>query len=91
MTTITAFDMKPVESSQIHSFGHDVGSATLAVRFKDKDGNPTTLYYYSKVTAEIWAEMMSDPSPSAYFRTKIKADKEAFPFVRVIEAEAADV
>ena len=47
--------MQPVESSQIAAIGHDAETNTLAVRFKNWKGVPTSLYHYRNFNAEDFA------------------------------------
>lgn len=84
-----SIDMKSVESSQIHSIGHDAETGTLAVRFKGKDGAPTSLYHYSNVTAEDFAAFRGAESIGSHFYKHIKPFSEKYPYER-IEAKPAD-
>lgn len=79
--------MTPVESSQIHSIGHDASTSTLAIRFKSK-GGPGSLYHYANVTAEQFDAFMCAPSIGVHFGAHIKNAAEAHPFTKIVETEA---
>lgn len=70
-----------VESSQIHSIGHDAETHTLAVRFKNKDGAPAGLYHYSNFTVDDFAAFSSAESIGSHFYKNIKPLKEKHPYV----------
>ncbi|MGT2429285.1 KTSC domain-containing protein [Cupriavidus basilensis] len=88
-TTLLAVALTPVESSQIHSIGHDAESGTLAVRFKNKAGEPTSLYHYRNVTAEDFAAFSGAESIGSHFYKHIKPFAEKYPYER-IEAKPAE-
>jgi hypothetical protein len=73
--------MDAVESSQIHSIGYDAETETLAVRFKSKLGEPTSLYHYSKVTPENFEAFRTARSIGSHFYKHIKPLPERFPYV----------
>ncbi|MGF7131962.1 hypothetical protein P3T40_003445 [Paraburkholderia sp. EB58] len=85
MTTIA---MDSVESSQIHSIGHDAETQTLAIRFKKGDA-PAALYHYSNVTGEDFAAFKGAESIGSHFYKNIKPFKDKYPYVRVDESQAA--
>ncbi|MDR9177940.1 KTSC domain-containing protein [Burkholderia multivorans] len=74
-------DMQPIESSQIHSIGYDVETQTLAVRFKSRDGAPTSLYHYSDVTQANFDAFKGADSLGSHFYKHIKPFPERFPYV----------
>ncbi|CAG9255872.1 KTSC domain-containing protein [Paraburkholderia caribensis] len=79
---IPAIEMLDVESSQIHSIGHDASSNTLAVRFKSRvDGKPTSLYHYSNVPAEEFTAFRDAASIGSYFYKHIKPHDTTYPYV----------
>lgn len=88
-TTAPSIDMQPVESSQIHSIGHYAEGATLAVRFKSKDGMPTSLYHYRNVTTEDFAAFNGAESIGSHFYKHIKPFADKYPYEK-IEAKPAD-
>lgn len=87
--TNTTIAMQPVESSQIHSIGHDAEGATLVVRFRSKDGAPTSLYRYRNVTTEDFAAFNGAESIGSHFYKHIKPFTDKYPYER-IEAKPAE-
>ena len=79
-------EMHPVESSQIHSIGHDPESSTLAIRFKTWKGEPSSLYHYANVTAEDFAAFKGAESIGRHFGQHIKPNAEKYTFTRVDES-----
>lgn len=84
-------EMKEVQSSQIHSIGHDAASNKLAIRFKTKDGMPSSLYHYSNVTPEDFAVLYAAESIGSHFYKAIKPFAEKYPYVKIESAPAAPV
>lgn len=82
-------NLDAVESSQIHSIGHDAESSTLAIRFKNKAGEPTSLYHYSHVSAEDFAAFRDAESIGSHFYAHIKPHAEKYPYVKVESSPAA--
>lgn len=82
------FEMKIVESSQIHSIGHDPASNMLAVRFKTKDGAPSSLYHYSNVSATDFIAFDTAESIGSHFYKAIKPFAEKYPYVKIESAPA---
>lgn len=80
--------MDSVESSQIHSIGHDAGTSTLAIRFKTKDGAPAALYHYSNVTGNDLAAFKGAESIGSHFYKHIKPFPEKYPYARIESAPA---
>lgn len=80
MTTIT---MQPVESSQIASIGHDAASNTLAIRFKNSKGEPSSVYHYDNFTGEDFAAFQGAESIGSHFGKHIKSATEKHPYRRV--------
>jgi hypothetical protein len=79
-----------VESSQIHSIGHDAASNTLAIRFKNKAGEPSSLYYYANVSAEDFAAFKGAESIGSHFYKNIKPFSEKYPYVKVESAAKSE-
>ncbi|WP_429562079.1 KTSC domain-containing protein [Paraburkholderia sp. MM6662-R1] len=75
--------MDSVESSQIHSIGYDSATNTLAVRFKGKNGEPTSLYHYANVTPANFVAFKNAKSIGSHFYKHIKLFAERFPCVCV--------
>lgn len=65
--------MTPVESSQIHSIGHDPATNTLAIRFKGKNG-PGSLYHYPNFNAVQFAAFQKAPSLGKHFGANIRGN-----------------
>jgi len=82
MPTLT-IDMQPVESSQIHSIGHDAATNTLAIRFKTYKGAPASLYHYDNFTAEDFAAFRDAESVGKHFTQHIKPATAKYPYRRV--------
>ena len=76
-------NMSAVESSQIHSIGHDANTNTLAIRFKTYKGEPGSLYHYSNFTAEDFAAFRSAESIGSHFGKYITKETEKHPFQKI--------
>lgn len=79
--------MQPVDSSQIHSIGHDADSQTLAIRFKSKAG-AGSLYHYANFAAEDFEAFKSAESIGAHFGKHIKPETTKYPFTKIESATA---
>lgn len=88
--TINAIPLTPVESSQIHSIGHDAETNTLAIRFKNYKGEPSSLYQYRNFTADDFAAFKSAESIGSHFGKHIKKEVEKHPFQKIDEVDPAD-
>jgi len=75
--------LMPVESSQIHSIGHDAASNTLAIRFKNGKGEPSSVYHYDNFTAADFAAFQGAESIGSHFGKHIKSATEKHPYRRV--------
>jgi hypothetical protein len=64
-----------VDSSNLASVGHDSGSETLEVEFKNG-----SVYQYYNVPDALFSELMAASSKGAFFNTYIR---NAFPYSRV--------
>ncbi|ENA1773847.1 KTSC domain-containing protein [Yersinia ruckeri] len=84
MSKLSAINMQQIESSQIHSIGHDPISNTLAIRFKSK-GEPAALYHYQNVSADDYAAFSGAESIGTHFYRNIKTDTDRHPFQRINE------
>lgn len=82
-TPTPTIQMVLVESSQIHSIGHDPETKTLAIRFKGKDGKPTSLYHYRNFTANNYREFRFADSIGSHFYKHIKPAVLEFPYTRI--------
>jgi len=82
-------EMLPVESSQIHSIGHDPKNEILAIRFKDRaTGGPSSLYHYRNFTADQFEAFRKAESIGSYFYAHIKPAILAHPYTRIEEPPA---
>ena len=85
--TTPQITMQAVESSQIHSIGHDPAINTLAIRFKDRATNaPTSLYHYENFTAEDFEAFRTAESIGRHFGAFIKPFDQKYPFKRIADA-----
>ena len=83
-------EMQDVESSQIHSIGHDPETGTMQIRFLSGRGEqrgPGALYSYSGVSAEDFAAFDKAESKGSYFGKVFKPAADRFPFTRVDESK----
>lgn len=80
--------MQEVESSQIHSIGHDAASNTLAIRFKSKVG-AGSLYHYANFPAAEFEAFKNAESIGAHFGKFIKPETTKYPFTKMEPATAA--
>ncbi|SAK53273.1 hypothetical protein AWB78_01310 [Caballeronia calidae] len=79
--TAPVIGMDEVHSSQIHSYGWDSATETLAIRFKDRaTGAPTSLYHYSNFTESNFKALKEAESVGSHFYRHIKPFKERFPY-----------
>ena len=85
-TPTPTIQMVLVESSQIHSIGHDPATNTLAIRFKGKDGQPTSLYHYRNFTANDYRDFRFADSIGSHFYKHIKPAVLEFPYTRIESA-----
>lgn len=81
--------MESVNSSQIHSIGHDAATNTLAIRFKQR-GEPAALYHYQNVTADEFAAFKGAESVGSHFYKNIKPDTERYPYQRINEEKTEE-
>ena len=82
--------MTPVQSSQIHSIGHDPETGTMQIRFLSGRGEqrgPGALYQYTGVSAEDFAAFEKAESKGSYFGKVFKPAADRFPFNRVDESK----
>ena len=81
--------MQPVESSQSAAIGHDAETNTLAIRFKNWKGVPTSLYQYQNFTAEDFAAFRDAESKGKHFGAHIKPFAEKYPYTKIEDAAPA--
>lgn len=87
--TTNQIALVPVESSQIHSIGHDAATNTLAIRFKNYRGEATSLYHYDNFTAADFAAFKGAESIGKHFGQYIKNETTKYPFTKIDESRAA--
>lgn len=80
--------MQDVDSSQIHSIGHDAASNTLAIRFKSRSG-VGSLYHYANFPAADFEAFKSAESIGAHFGKFIKPEAIKYPFTKIESATGA--
>lgn len=83
---MTAIAMVEVQSSQIHSIGHDPETNTLAIRFYrgfGRDQRPGSLYHYGNFKAEEFAAFRDCESKGRHFGQNIKPFTHKYPFTRI--------
>ncbi len=81
-----------VESSQIHSIGHDPATNTLAIRFTKGYGanrGPGSLYHYQNFTAADFEAFKGADSLGKHFGGYIKAFPAKYPYHKVAEEQQA--
>jgi hypothetical protein len=71
VTEKTPIPMTEVESSNVHSYGYDANTKTLAVRFHDGG-----LYHYSGVSGEVIGQMAKAKSFGSFIHAHIKGKHE---------------
>jgi hypothetical protein len=87
-------DMIDVESSQIHSIGHDQATETLAVRFYRGWGDnrrPDALYHYQNVPSAEFEALRDAESIGKHFGQRIKPFPLQYPYTKVEDAPADDL
>lgn len=69
-------EMVPCSSSQIHSFGYDTNTNTLALQFKRKDGDGNrvggSVYHYENVSPLVYENFCAAESKGSFFGKHIK-------------------
>lgn len=82
-------EMHDIESSQIAQVGHDAETNTLAIRFKNWKGVPTSLYHYQNFTADDFAAFMAAESKGKHFGAHIKPFAEKYPYKKIEDVAPA--
>jgi len=81
-----------VDSSQIHSIGHDAATNTLAIRFYRGYGDnkvPAAVYHYANFSAEEFQAFKDADSLGKHFGEYIKPFPEKYPYHKVAEQQLA--
>jgi hypothetical protein len=84
--------MQAVESSQIHSIGHDAETNTLAIRFfrgYDRDQRPGSLYHYRNFDQAAFEAFRDAESKGKHFGKHIKPFPDQYPYTKVEDAPAS--
>jgi len=80
--------LQDVESSQIHSIGHDPETNTLAIRFYrgwGRDRRPGATYHYRNATRADFEALRDAESIGRHFGQHIKPFPEKFPYTKVAD------
>lgn len=88
----TRIQMQDVESSQIHSIGHDPETNTLAVRFYRGYGDnrkPAALYHYANFSTSEFVQFRDAESLGRHFKEHIRNETTKYPY-QLIEKEPLD-
>lgn len=72
MKTATPITLTPCESSQVAGFGYDEETRTLAVQFPGRGATPGSIYHYSDVPPEVFAEFQASESKGKFFGSKVR-------------------
>ena len=72
MKTAPIITITPCESSQVAGFGYDAETQTLAVQFPGRGATPGSVYHYSAVPPEVFAEFQASESKGKFFGSKIR-------------------
>jgi hypothetical protein len=89
---VTTIEMRDVDSSQIHSIGHDPETNTLAIRFYSGWGDKKrvgSLYHYQNFTAEDFEAFKSAESLGKHFGGQIKPFADKYPYTKIEDAAPA--
>lgn len=81
-----------VDSSQIHSIGHDAATNTLAIRFYRGYGDnkvSAAVYHYANFSAEEFQAFKDAESIGKHFGAYIKPFPEKYPYYKVAEQQQA--
>lgn len=84
--------LQDVQSSQIHSIGHDPDTNTLAIRFYSGWGEKKrvgSLYHYQNFTAEDFAAFRDAESKGKHFGAHIKPFAKKYPYRKIEDAAPA--
>lgn len=77
------------ESSQMKAVGYDAATKTLAIRFNPTKTAPAgSVYTYSNVPPDVFAEFQGAESKGKFFGERIKGHADKFPFTRMDDEDA---
>lgn len=72
MKTALAISLIACESSQVAGFGYDATTQTLAVQFPGRGATAGSIYHYSAVPPEVFADFQAAESKGKFFGSKIR-------------------
>lgn len=72
MKTALTIALIACESSQVSGFGYDATTQTLAVQFPGRGATPGSIYHYSAVPPEVFADFQAAESKGKFFGSKIR-------------------
>lgn len=79
----SATKMQAVESSQIHSVGHNAEANTMDVWFKDRaTGGVQSKYRYRDVTEQQFKDLLAAPSVGSHFKSHFQY-AAAHPYTKI--------
>lgn len=84
-------EMKPVESSTIHSIGYDPDGKVLSVQFQFKDGSPSSLYHYANVDLVTYQALSQAPSVGSFLQTVIKREPARWPATLIVQETIGEI
>lgn len=85
-------ELHDVQSSQIHSIGHDAFTNTLAIRFYrgyGRDQRPGSLYHYQNFSASEFDAFRAAESLGRHFGKHIKPFADKYPYQKIDDGTAA--
>lgn len=90
---IPVIEMLPCDSSQIHAYGYNADTKTLALQFKRKDGDGNrvggSIYHYDDVSPELYAEFCAAESKGSFFGKRVKGGDLAYRRIETVKPEEA--
>ena len=91
MDTTKQIPLQEVDSSQIHSIGHDADTNTLAIRFTrgyGRDRAAGSLYLYRNFDQAAFEAFRDAESKGKHFGKHIKPFPDQYPYTKVENAPA---
>jgi hypothetical protein len=76
-------ELTPIDSRQIAAIGHDAKTETLAIQFKNWNGEVGSTYHYSNFSAEDFEAFKSSESKGKHFGAHIKPFASKYPYQKV--------
>lgn len=72
MSKCPSINLTPCKSSQVHAYGFDAATNTLAMQFKQGKDRLSAVYHYS-ITPELFTALNGAESKGKFFGAHIKA------------------